>query len=94
MAVANWLIEKNKTDKSELTHLKIQMLLYFAQGYCLGNYEMPLFEYSVLAWKYGPVVYSVYLALHSCGRREVNELIEGLTAANGKAAMGYPSIGA
>jgi uncharacterized phage-associated protein len=31
-AVVNWFIERNETDNVDLTHLKIQKLLYFAQG--------------------------------------------------------------
>ncbi|MDR1081022.1 MAG: hypothetical protein LBQ79_08705 [Deltaproteobacteria bacterium] len=42
IAVANWFIEKNRTDPSELTHLKIQKMLDFAQGWHLAYFDVPL----------------------------------------------------
>ncbi|MDR1166604.1 MAG: DUF4065 domain-containing protein [Deltaproteobacteria bacterium] len=65
IAVANWFIEQNQIDPSALTHLKIQKMLYFAQGWHLAHLDIPLFEDPIEAWKYGPVVRSVYRALNS-----------------------------
>jgi uncharacterized phage-associated protein len=49
IAVANWFIWKNKQDNSDLTHLKLQMLLYYAQGWYLVYFNPPLFEDSIKA---------------------------------------------
>jgi uncharacterized phage-associated protein len=65
IGLTNWLIEMNRTAPVDLTHLKIQKLLYFAQGWHLAYFDFPLFEDPVEAWKYGPVVTSVYYALRS-----------------------------
>ena len=92
IAVANWIIEKNKTDNCKLTHLKTQKLLYFAQGWHLGNYETPLFEDDIQAWKYGPVVYPVYKALYHYKNNEITNLIEGLTIYEGQVSAGFPVI--
>jgi hypothetical protein len=32
IGVANWFIGKNRVAKGDLTHLKLQKILYFAQG--------------------------------------------------------------
>lgn len=43
-----------------ITNLKLQKLLYYAQGFHLALYKKPLFEESLLAWEHGPVVREVY----------------------------------
>ncbi len=56
-------IEDPKTGEqiSEgITHLKLQKLLYFAQAAHLALFDTELFSDEILAWKYGPVVPSVY----------------------------------
>lgn len=43
-----------------LSNLKLQKLLYYAQGLHLSLYHKPLFQEDILAWQYGPVVPEVY----------------------------------
>lgn len=43
-----------------ISNLKLQKLLYYAQGYHLAIYDKPLFDNDILAWTYGPVVKEVY----------------------------------
>lgn len=43
-----------------ITNLKIQKLVYYAQGVYLAIYGTPLFQESIEAWKHGPVVPSLY----------------------------------
>lgn len=43
-----------------MTNLRLQKLLYFAQGWHLARYGKPLFDAPITAWKYGPVVREVY----------------------------------
>lgn len=48
-------------DKGDLiTHLKLQKLLYFIQGWHLGIFGYPAFEEEIEAWPHGPVVPEVY----------------------------------
>ena len=65
--VARYFITLNdnecKDEKSDLSKLKIQKLLYYAQGYYLALYNKPLFDEKILAWKHGPVVEEVYQGL-------------------------------
>jgi uncharacterized phage-associated protein len=63
--IALWFIDYDKAQKgyeeSEgLSNLKIQKLLYYAQGVFLAIKGSPLFGDELRAWKYGPVVESVY----------------------------------
>ena len=59
--VSNEIIRvAHKTGKS-ISNMKLQKLLYLAQGIHLAiNNDTPLFEDSINAWKYGPVVPSVH----------------------------------
>ena len=43
-----------------ISNLKLQKLLYYAQGVHLGLYESPLFEDEIQAWEHGPVVPDIY----------------------------------
>lgn len=66
--VANFFIElASKEDENDLTNLKLQKLLYFAQGNYLAKKKKPLFKEPIEAWSLGPVVRSVYDAFKSCG---------------------------
>ena len=40
----------------DLTNMKLNKLLYFAQGYYLKKYGRPLFDNAIEAWEHGPVV--------------------------------------
>ncbi len=43
-----------------ISHLKLQKLIYYCQAYHLAIRDTPLFEEELEAWKYGPVVKSIY----------------------------------
>ncbi len=55
-----YLAYKNRQKKIDgdhsITQLKLQKLLYYAQGFYLALYDKPLFSESICAWKRGPVV--------------------------------------
>jgi uncharacterized phage-associated protein len=93
VAAANWFIAKNRDDPSDLTHLKLQKLLYFAQGWHLAFSGFPLFEDPIEAWRHGPVIRSIYNAL--CGKGKYNEItepIKGLVITDGVCTWGIPMI--
>ena len=43
-----------------ITNLKLQKLLYYAQGFHLASYDELLFSETIEAWQHGPVVSEVY----------------------------------
>ena len=47
-------------EEFDVTPLKLQKLLYYVQGYSLALTGKPAFPDKIEAWKYGPVVDSVY----------------------------------
>ncbi len=60
IAIANYFINKSLFEGVELTPMKVLKLVYLAHGWNLGLKDKPLLIEAVQAWKYGPVVKSVY----------------------------------
>ena len=74
---ANWLVEQASNDINGgeyLTQLKVQKLLYFAQGINLVLYDKPLFEDKIYHEKYGPVVRSIINTLKPYGNKSIETL--------------------
>lgn len=60
--VAKYYIQlaEAEDEADQLSHLRLQKLLYYAQGWSLALRRKPLFEDKIEAWAHGPVVPSVY----------------------------------
>jgi uncharacterized phage-associated protein len=58
--IANYFLELGSRDRIPLDPLKIQKLVYLAHGWHLAFFGRPLILQSVEAWRYGPVVQSLY----------------------------------
>jgi uncharacterized phage-associated protein len=56
-----------------LTHLHVQKLLYYAQGWHLAIEGNPLFDEEVRAWAHGPVVREVYDTFKCYGSKAIPE---------------------
>ena len=64
--VANFFIDiENTKPEGNITNMKLNKLMYFAQGLHLARYGTPLFDEEIQAWQYGPVVPSVYRKYNS-----------------------------
>ena len=66
IGLANEQAEQNQGDL--MTNLRLQKLLYFAQGWYLARYGKPLFSDEIEAWTYGPVVPEVYQTYKAKGK--------------------------
>ena len=60
ISVANKQIIDEGGIAEGITNLKLQKILYFAQAAHLAVHEKPLFKEEIEAWKFGPVIPSVY----------------------------------
>ncbi|EIM25225.1 Panacea domain-containing protein [Microvirga lotononidis] len=72
--IAKWFI--NSTDRESgdaITHLKVQKLLYYAQGWALAYFEKPLFDEELQAWAHGPVAVSVWEQFKGQGYQSLPE---------------------
>lgn len=72
--VAEFFLDSVDTDRGDvMTHLKLQKLLYYAQGFHLAMQGgRPLFSESLVAWTHGPVVPQVYFKYRACGRNPID----------------------
>jgi uncharacterized phage-associated protein len=75
--IAEWFLSYNKLmkyerDAEEITNMKLQKLLYYAQGASLAINGQPLFDNPILAWPHGPVVESVYRRYKEYGSNGIN----------------------
>src|SRR4051812_30274541 len=61
LTIAKWFLAwSEETTETGLSNLKLQKLLYYAQGHHLAQKGRPLFSDPVQAWSHGPVVPDIY----------------------------------
>jgi uncharacterized phage-associated protein len=60
LTIANYFIKKAMQTGAELTPMKLIKLVYIANGWYLALKKEPLIDENVEAWKFGPVVPTVY----------------------------------
>jgi len=75
ISVANYFIEKSFDEGFIITPMKVLKLVYIAHGWHLGITGNPLITEQTEAWKYGPVVPSVYHTYKFFGSNDINEII-------------------
>lgn len=87
LSIANWFVDRANSEFVDdggiaegLTNLKLQKLLYFAQAVSLSLNDTLLFHDEIEAWKFGPVVPSVYRALKVFGNAPVTMTTDGISA--------------
>lgn len=83
VSVANTIITlaKNK-EINDLTPMKIQKLMYFAQFFYLKYFKKILIDDNFVRWRYGPVIPSLYYQLRSYQSEPVNDYIQQLIENN------------
>ena len=65
--IANYFLFRAQLDEELLSNLKLQKLVYYAQGLHIACYGHPLFKEKIKAWRYGPVVPDLYHAYKRFG---------------------------
>ena len=60
--IAKYFLFKAYQEDELITNLKLQKLLYYAQGFHLAIFDTPLFKETIQSWTHGPVVPEVYHA--------------------------------
>ena len=73
-AIANYFLWKADQDRIEdMTPMKLMKLVYFAYAWYFAVFNKPLFQESIVAWKYGPVIPSIYHEFKRYGRKSISQ---------------------
>lgn len=83
-AIANYFIGKAIEDGVEISPMKLQKLLFFAYGIFLTIKGEPLFSERFEAWRWGPVISSLYHQLKGYGSRSIDRYLSDLDLATGE----------
>lgn len=74
--VSNFYIDMYMKSEDCMTNLRLNKFLYFAQGWSLVRLKKPLFNDTIEAWDYGPVVPNVYHKYYVCGKMPIDIVSE------------------
>ena len=77
----NYILEisREETEDGEyelISHMKLQKLIYFCQGYSLALFDKPLFPEPIEAWTHGPVCPDLYHRLKGYGASPITSVID------------------
>lgn len=67
-----WLA-KQEPEPEPMTNMRLQKLLYYAQGWALAGRNEELFDGQIQAWQHGPVVREVYSKFKAFGAGVIPE---------------------
>jgi uncharacterized phage-associated protein len=74
-SIANAFLNIAFSERAKITHMKIQKLVYLAHGYSLVERDQPLVDEFFEAWKFGPVLPSLYQACKKFGKEAISHLL-------------------
>ena len=79
--VANYILEISRDDSEDgeyelISHMKLQKLIYFCQGFFLALHSQPLFPETIEAWPHGPVCPKLYDTLKVYGSSPITTSID------------------
>jgi len=86
-AVANEFLRLSTSKGKDMTPLKLQKLVYFAHGWYLALTGSPLISEPVRAWKYGPVIPSLYKEFKDYGNEPIVTPAASFQVRQGKASI-------
>lgn len=58
--IARAFVQRGIDEGNPVTQMKLQKLIYFAQGIHLAMHHTPLVKDVIQAWKFGPVIPEIY----------------------------------
>jgi uncharacterized phage-associated protein len=74
--VARWILSEATRRSISLSHMQLQKILYYAQGYSLGMSGEKLFDEPIMAWEHGPVVPEIYQYFRNFGANKITPVKE------------------
>ena len=74
LAIANYFIELAASRNVRISPMKLQKLVYFANGWNLAIKGKPLIDEQVEAWTFGPVIRTLYQQFRDYGGRDIDDM--------------------
>ncbi len=74
MDVANYLVYHALSINLDISHLKLQKVLYFLEAHYLIKFNQPLIKESFEKWRLGPVIPEVYHEYKTFGPRPITRV--------------------
>ena len=71
--IANYFLKLGRRDGVPVDPMKLQKLVYFAHGWYLATVGQPLLSETVEAWRWGPVIPSLYWCFNHYGGNPITE---------------------
>lgn len=78
--IANYFLRKSFDSGTEITPMKLIKLVYIAHGWHLAIFDKPLLTEAVQAWRYGPVIPSIYHTFKKYGTEPIGSLYSTVRA--------------
>ncbi|HSX48825.1 MAG TPA: type II toxin-antitoxin system antitoxin SocA domain-containing protein [Candidatus Saccharimonadales bacterium] len=75
--IAAYLVKLSNDIGEPLTNMKLQKLIYYVFAWYAVEKGEKLFDEEIFAWKYGPVITSVYDAYKEFGADVIKEVKDG-----------------
>jgi uncharacterized phage-associated protein len=72
-AVANYFVDKARSEGRSLDPMQIQKLVYYAHGWHLALTGRPLIREKVEAWAYGPVISELFQVFKRWGSGPIHD---------------------
>jgi len=70
--IGKYFLSLSDEDAGDLiSNLKLQKLVYYAQGFHLAIFDQPLFQERIEAWLHGPVIPDLYHAYKNHGKEGI-----------------------
>lgn len=92
-AIANAFVKRAQDGRlSNLSPMKLQKLMYFAQAWHLKVTGMPLMDDNFARWQYGPVVPAIYHEFKAFGYRPINRMATTLAVDGDAFLMNVPTV--
>ncbi len=83
IVVANEIIKLANAENIDITPMKLQKILYLANGIQYKRKGEKLIREKFEAWNYGPVIRTVYSTYKDCKGNNINEPIDDLIYTDG-----------
>ncbi|MEY2890682.1 MAG: hypothetical protein RJA98_590 [Pseudomonadota bacterium] len=90
--VANAFLYKARRSGAQVSHMKLQKLVFFMHAWSLASSEASYVDEQPQAWTYGPVFDSLYHELKSFGSRDIDAYLMQMSAETGERQAMIPVL--